>query len=688
MNPSRSKCFLALAVVATVACHSRERAAHVFEPLGFDWHIAPAKLAARCDSAIALGQSSIDKAVRVTDGARTFATSLRPIELAIGSVQNEILWLGQLYLISPDSGTRAASLACSQKATDFGVEVAADSRIYATALAVQHDTETTHEDRELIKLYLETGRRNAAGLDSTTRARVTGLLKRLNDVQRDFGLRLADDTARISISAEDGASLPPQLISTLTKREGRYVVPVNESTYGIFMSHERSSDARRRFYVAYFTRGGMENVRRLEKALAQRDTLAHLLGFDTWAAYQLDNRMAKSPDAVIKFLTAIDEALLPKAQSEIAGLAALKKSEGDTADLHVWDRPYYFERLRVTKYALDEQAVRLYFPVSHVVSAVLDIYQSLLSVRFDENPHPDVWASGVREFRVSDSRSGKWLGAFYLDLFPRPNKYEHFAAFPFHARVSTADGGETKPVCGIIGNWPTPDSASVSLLSHADVVTFFHEFGHIMHCLLGQSRYATTGPFNTRQDFGEAPSQMLENWVWQPEVLKRISRNVQSGQPLPDSLITRITQLRHLDDGRNWTRAAFYGLYDMELHTARHPIDLTSKWAEVSESASLVETIPGTYPEASFGHLMGGYDAGYYGYLWSKVYAQDMFSRFETEGLFNPKVGLAYREQILEPSAMEEPEVMIERFLGRPLSYDAFYRSIGVERSVLPASNH
>jgi thimet oligopeptidase len=199
----------------------------------------------------------------------------------------------------------------------------------------------------------------------------------------------------------------------------------------------------------------------------------------------------------------------------------------------------------------------------------------------------------------------------------------------------------------------------------------------------------TTGPFGAlRQDFGEAPSQMLENWTWQPEVLKRVSRNVVSGQPLPDSLIARIIALRHLEDGQHHTRDAFFSLYDMELHIAKLPIDPTALWSQLSESTSLVETIPGTYPEASFGHLMSGYDAGYYGYLWSKVYAEDMFSRFESEGLLNPKVGLAYREQILQPGASEEPAVLVGRFLGRPVSYDAFYRSIGVQKSAASLTTH
>jgi thimet oligopeptidase len=685
----RSSSLALFTACLALACASRGVPRSAPASLGLDWHIAPATLAARCEAVIAATRAAVAKALLIPAGQRTFSASLRPIEEATETAQNEFLWLGQLYLISPDSATRDASRVCSEKATDYGVEIASDARIYAAAQEAHRDPAVTaQEDRQLIKLYLEIGRRNGAGLDTANRVRVTDLFKRLNDLQRDYGVRLAEDSSSIAITQAEARSLSPQLLASSKKTNSGYIVLANESTAGDFLSHESNAAARERFYVAYIRRGGKGNDERLEKALALRDTLAHLLGFNTWAAYQLDTKMAKSPEAVMKFLEDIDAALLPKAKAEYAVLGALKKPEEGNDKIRAWDRSYYGERLRVTKYSLDEQVVRRYFPLDHVVPAVLEIYQTLLSVRFDERPNPDVWASGVREFRVSDSRSGKMMGVFYLDLYPRANKYDHFAAFPFHARLRKVDGSETMPVCGIIGNWPTPAPGAPSLLSHGDVLAFFHEFGHVMHCMLSQTRYATTGPFNGRQDFGEAPSQMLENWVWQPEVLKRISKSVDTGRSLPDSIIARIIQLRHFDDGRNWTRAAFFSIYDMKLHMSKLPIDPFETWARLSESTSLVETIPGTYPSASFGHLMSGYDAGYYGYLWSKVYAEDMFSRFENEGLFNSETGLAYREQILQPGGTEEPSVFFERFMGRPLSYDAFYRSIGVEKTASAATQH
>jgi Zn-dependent oligopeptidase len=681
LRPTQNR-LATLATALALACGQESTMMADPPSLGFDWHITPQHLSTRCDSAITTARAGVERALMTPAGQRTFAAAMRPIEEATENAQTDLTWLGQLYLLSPDSATRSASLACSKKATDFGVELSSDARIYAAAQEAQRDAAVTAaEDRQLVKLYIETGRRNGAGLDTVTRARVTALHTKLNDLERDFGARLAADSTTIIIADKDTAGLSPQFVATLKHTSGGFVVQVNESTVGSFMTHQRNASARERYYVAYNKRGGQDNVDRLQRALALRDTLAHLLGFQTWAAYQLDTKMAKSAPAVVQFLEDIDAALLPKAHAEVDVLATLKNQEEGNNQLRPWDRQYYGERLRQTKYALDEQVVRHYFPVDHVVPSVLDIYQALLDVKFVEVPQADAWAPGIREFRVADAKSHAWIGAFFLDLFPRPNKYDHFAAFPLHSRVSRTDGSQVAPVCAIVGNWPLPAANAPSLLSHGDVQTFFHEFGHVMHCVLGGTRYATTGPFSVRADFVEAPSQMLENWVWQPTILARISKNTETGQPLPDSLVRRIIEVRHLDDGRSWTRQAFYSLYDMALHAGTRSLDPTATWGKLSAEKSLVDMVPGTFPEASFGHLMGGYDAGYYGYLWSKVYAEDMFSRFEREGLLSTTVGRAYREQVLQPGASEEPAVLVERFLGRAMSPDAFYKSIGIAKA-------
>lgn len=402
------------------------------------------------------------------------------------------------------------------------------------------------------------------------------------------------------------------------------------------------------------------------------------MGVPNWATYQLQTKTAKTPARVLSFLNEIGTNLLPKARAEHAERAALKKASGDATPYRPWDYSFYGTLLRKQKYNIDEQEVREYFPVDRVVAGVLDIYSRLLGVRFAEMVPADAWAPGVREFAVSDSASGQTLGLIYLDLFPRPNKYNHFANWGLRSRIAKPGGTTDKTISVIVGNWPTPEPGKQALLSHGNVITFFHEFGHMMAGTLATSPYATN--LSLRQDFVEAPSQMLENWMWQPEVLSLVSRNVKTGQPLPKSLIDRMIAAKHLSDGISGTAQVFYSMYDMTLAASPPTIDVSETWRTLFPKLTGSEAVPDGIPEANFGHLMGGYDAGYYGYLWSRVYAQDLFTRFEKEGILSPKTGAAYRRLILEPGGLREPDELLQAFLGRPLDYEAFYRDMGIQK--------
>jgi thimet oligopeptidase len=286
------------------------------------------------------------------------------------------------------------------------------------------------------------------------------------------------------------------------------------------------------------------------------------------------------------------------------------------------------------------------------------------------------WAPDMSRYTVIDSATGMPLGRLYFDLYPRPNKYGHFADFTALPTYRRPDGSRQLPWTAIVGNWSLPAPGHPSVLTHAEVVTLFHEFGHAMAAVLDRSPYPTTS--NYRLDFVEAPSQMLENWMWQPDILQRISHHVVTGRTLPDSLIQRIIALKHLDDGAYWGRQVFFAAYDMTIHTAPHRVDPTATYREMLPQFAPFTMATGTFPEASFSHIMGGYEAGVYSYLWAKVYAQDMFSRFEREGILDRRTGRAYRDEILAPSGTEEPDTLVQRFLGRPVRDAAFYRELGL----------
>jgi thimet oligopeptidase len=239
------------------------------------------------------------------------------------------------------------------------------------------------------------------------------------------------------------------------------------------------------------------------------------------------------------------------------------------------------------------------------------------------------------------------------------------------------DGTVRAPFSVIVGNWSRPASGHPALLSHAEVETFFHEFGHNMAAMLADEPYETlTSGF--RSDFIEAPSQMLENWVWDPGILKIISANVTTGAPLPDDLIQKMIAARYLDYALSTTQQILYASVDMKYHSSGTPVDTTAIWKDSVAALTPGTFVDGTHPQAGFGHLMSGYDAGYYGYLWSKVYAQDMFSAFKSAGLEDPAVGRRYRDDILAPARTYEPDAEVARFLGRPMSPTAFYAELGI----------
>jgi len=643
---------------------------------GIAWNLTAAQVTTSCIQEIERAQKTIDS-IDARANSDSKPALLEEIEGTTADMSDALAAQVLLMNVSTDKSVRGASQKCNDDVAAFSVKVNADPAIYAIALGTMK-TAATPAERRLAELYVESGRRTGAGLPPTQRAQVTKLFDRLNLLQTQFQRALGEDKSSIAIDAKEAQSLPPAFVKTLRSTTAGYDVNVNESTITQFLSNEQSAAARKRFYIAYYNRGGQENVQRLADAVALRTQIAHLLGFKTWAAYQLDAKMAKTPQRVFELLDKVDSVLLPKARAEIAVLADMKRADGDRTPFDSWDYSFYENRLEKTKYAVDEEALRQYFPVGKVISSVFAIYEKLLGVHFAEIKPAMAWAPGVTEYSITDTASGTPIGWFFVDLYPREGKYDHFATFGIRAGRG-AHTGFQRPVSAIIGNWPVGEPGKPALLSHGDVVTFFHEFGHLMHQTLSQAPYETLSGGNVRQDFVEAPSQMLENWMWQPAILKEVSSNVNTGKPLPDALIDKIIAAKHVADGNYYSTQAFYGIYDMRLHSSVVRLDPTRLWFELKPQLTALPAEPGTIPEASIIHFMSGYDAGYYGYLWSLVYAQDMFSVFQKGGLEDPATGMRYRKDILEPGALVEPDVLLHQFLGRDVSYEPFYKYIGVQ---------
>ena len=314
-----------------------------------------------------------------------------------------------------------------------------------------------------------------------------------------------------------------------------------------------------------------------------------------------------------------------------------------------------------------------------MTSGLFTIYQRLFNVRFEKVENPSVWHDDVQMFSIYEKDSDDLIGKFYLDMFPRPNKYGHAAAFSVIMGKMT-DNGYQKPATALVCNFPKPTEYQPSLLTHDDVETYFHEFGHLVHGVLTKSPLVSYAGTSVPRDFVEAPSQMLENWVWEKESLSLFAKHYETGDIIPDQLLEKMIAAKNINSGTKALQQVFYGIYDFSLNDGFDPDGNKSTTDLIKELKNDVTLYPyqeGTHQQASFGHL-NGYGAAYYGYKWSEVYAHDMFSIFKNEGILNPKTGLRYRQIILEKGGTEEPLDLVKKFLGREPNSDAFLRSMGI----------
>jgi thimet oligopeptidase len=368
-------------------------------------------------------------------------------------------------------------------------------------------------------------------------------------------------------------------------------------------------------------------------------------------------------------LRRLDAELLPRARADYAALAALKG-----APLDAWDVTYYQNRLRAARYGVDRDVVRTYFPAPHVVAAVMGLYARLFGLTFRPAPDLPRWNASVQAYTVTDAATGAPRGAFYLDLYARPGKLDHLANVPLRAR-RLLPGGRVRPaVDAILGSWDPPAPGAPALLSHEDVIAFVHEFAHNVAALTADTPYETLNA-GFPLDFAEVPAQALEGFAWDPAVLAQLSSNVRDGRPLPPQLIARMRAARGFDAAYAAVVQVFYATVDQRYHTLPPPVATTKVWKRSVAELTPARFVDGTIPQASFTHLMNGYEGGYYAYLWSAAYAQDLFSAFADAN--DTRTGERFRADVLAPARSLDPSVEVRRFLGRPLDTAALVRTLG-----------
>jgi thimet oligopeptidase len=450
------------------------------------------------------------------------------------------------------------------------------------------------------------------------------------------------------------------------------------------MENAKSEPVRKRLYVIHDSLAKEKNVAVLNQMLALRNKIALRLGYKSWADYQTEIKMAKSAAGAEKYINDLIAGTQPKFTAELEEMRKAKAAEtGDAnAKIAVWDFRYYNNQVKKQKYAVDTEALRSFFPFQKTLEGMFAIYQNIFGLKFEKIGVPQKWVDDLQLYAVTDAASGEPLGMFYLDMFPREGKFNHFAEFEIIGGKLLADGKYQRPTVALLCNFPPPNKEGQSLLTHNDVETLFHEFGHALHTIVTRAKFSRFSGTNVPGDFVEAPSQMLQNWVWEKKVLDTFAADYRDpAKKIPAETIAKMTEAKLATAATYYRRQFALASLDLALH-APHPED--QPYDCVAISNPILEKVflpiaPETTQVSYFGHL-NGYDAGYYGYAWADAIAADMATVFESakERYFDKQAGARLRRDIYEPGDSRDITESIEKFLGRKQSVQPFLKKIGV----------
>lgn len=575
-----------------------------------------------------------------------------------------------LASVSTDPATRAAAEACQLKLTVLNTELLQNENIYAR---FQRTAPADPVDRKLRKDVIEAFEDTGVALAPEKRARMKEILKRLEEVRQAFERNIRDNKTRLAFSAEEMKGLPASYREKARRDEARrYLLGFEYPEYEPFMANAENEPARRRYHIAFSNRGTPQNLELLGEARRLRREIAGLYGLPSYAHFVTRRRMVGDPGTVHRFLDEVKARVREIERRELAELRALKAERLGKAvedvTLERWDLPYYQEQLKRARFSIDQEALRAYFPTEATVEWALGVSSRLYGVRFAAAKVP-VWDPSVRYYDVVDARSGTFLSGIYLDLFPREGKFSHAAAFGVRS-VSVAAG--RTPISVLVTNFNRKG------LDHRELETLMHEFGHVLHGVLSRTRYASQGGTSVERDFVEAPSQMYEEWGRKLQSLQLIRNYCPACPGVDEALVKRLQSARLYGMGIRYARQHLYAAYDMAL-TGERDLDPMQTWIAM-ESETPVGYVPGTAFPGTFGHLAGGYAAGYYGYMWSEVLALDMLSVFGRDPM-NAAAGRRFREKILSQGGQKPAARMVREFLGRDPTPAAFFAEITGQRT-------
>ncbi|HSK93996.1 MAG TPA: M3 family metallopeptidase [Candidatus Angelobacter sp.] len=644
--------------------------------------VSPDSVRAETDAALREADRLVD-GVAAAAGSPTFATTLGALELASAAVSGGYgrgAFLGQCH---PDPAVRKAGIEAERRLSTWRVAVVFRRDLYLAIRAFASTSDAAGleaEDARLLEHWLRDFRRAGHELDDAARAELERLRTRLVDIEVEFGRTLNEYRDWIEVTREELDGLPDEYVARLDpgERGGTYRVTLDYPQLNPYLEQAHARDRRRELFMKHWNRAVAHNRPLLEEAIGIRHRLAELLGHATWADFAMEVKMARRPDTVRAFYRDLLPRLSSQVREELDALAEQMHGRGQDGPVTAWDWRYEHEAKRRAMFGLDQNAIAEYFPLDAVLGGMFALTGEVLGLEYRQVADARAWHPDVTLHEIRDRETGEVLAWFYADWHPRPGKFGHAAAFPLVVGHRGADGARVAPVSAILANFTPPGADRPALLKHGEVETLFHEFGHILHMSLSQAAHARFSAAETEWDFTEAPSQIMEHWTWEPEILRRFARHWQTGEPIPAELVERMREARWLNVGLSIGMQAFYGQVDLAIHGEPGAADDLDETLRRAYAVTGMPYPEGTFMLAGFGHLLGGYDAGYYGYLWAEVIGDDMFGRFAREGVASPSVGADYRREILEPNGTRDAQELVRSFLGRDFSSDEFLRLRGM----------
>ncbi len=661
------------------------------------------------EQAITEAKAEIDAIVNNPD-APTFENTIAALDEAGGRLNDAA---GIFYnLMEADTNDQMQDIAekVSPMMTEYSMYVSLNEPLFARVKAVHESAEGLEPDQaRLLEKTWKSFVRSGANLGAEDKETYSKLSEQLSLLTLQYGKNVLAATNSFTLNLTDEADLEglPDFVreaaveTAKSKEMEGWAFDLSAPSYGAFMKYSTRRDLRQKMWMAYNTRateGENSNIELCRQIAESRLKIANILGYETYADYALEERMAKNPQTVNEFIQKLLEPSLPAAKAEVKELYEYARANGfEDSEIQPWDFGFWSEKLKDARYSINDEQLKPYFRLESCIDAAFGLAGKLYGLTFEERKDIPVYHPDVKVYDVKDA-DGVHKALFYADFFPRASKRGGAWMTEFRGQ-SIVNGVEKRPFISLVTNFTKPTAGKPALLTHDELTTLLHEFGHSLHGILAEGRYSSLTGTNVSRDFVELPSQIMENWAFEPEFLDTFARHFETGEALPDTLINKIVEAKNYNAAYAQVRQLQFGILDMAWHTLKGGsesghFDRLSDLKTMQElgtiafekaalkSSNVIPSIPEACISTSFSHIFsGGYSAGYYSYKWSEVLEADAFSLFKEKGIFSTEVSHSFRDNILSKGCSEDEDVLYRRFRGHDPEPEALLEKLGIVRN-------